>query len=331
MSYDPWTEDYQRMSLCFAKTLNWSDTDAATKAIADFKRAYTQNRHSLPQTDSERAFHLVAEAASLIDYRLPFSDENTAEKIINTAHDLLNEATTLDKNCHDAQRMLAASRCPSFEAYYRFLKDRLDQVRSDCEAARDAVCGHTILDEELARELAMRPYIRWAATLAVRALICGRYRVAADLLQELLDIDPQDRSGARYTAALVYAKLEDEQALESIALCTLRLGDPAHEDAWMLLARIALAYKRRDIQAAELFLHELMSSYPQAAAVLMRQDELPDGVFCRISVRPFSEDELTLAVSEASVLLQEGCDDGAHGPLGNWLARRAEDLVKSEA
>ena len=69
MSYDPWTEDYQRMSLCFAKTLNWSDTDAATKAIADFKRAYTQNRHSLPQTDSERAFHLVAEAASLIDYR----------------------------------------------------------------------------------------------------------------------------------------------------------------------------------------------------------------------------------------------------------------------
>ena len=46
---------------------------------------------------------------------------------------------------------------------------------------------------------------------------------------------------------------------------------------------------------------------------------------------PFSEDELILAVSEASVLLQEGRDDGEHGPLGNWLTKRAEDFLNSEA
>lgn len=331
MSYDPWTEDYQRMSLCFAKTLDWSDTNAAAQAIADFKRIYTEKRDSLPQTDAERAFHLVAEATSLIDYRLPFSDEKTAEKIIATAKALLNEAITLDTKCYDAQRMLAASHCPSFESYYRFLKDRVAQVKLNCEAARDTVSGHTLLDEELAEDLAMRPYKRWIATLALRALVCGRYRIAAQLVEELLDLDPQDVSGARYTAALVYAKLEDERALESVVARTLRLGNPAHEDAWVLLARIALAYKRRDMQAAELFLQELMSSYPQAASTLIRQDELPDSVFCRLPVMPFSEDELILAVSEASVLLQEGRDDGEHGPLGNWLTKRAEDFLNSEA
>ena len=85
------------------------------------------------------------------------------------------------------------------------------------------------------------------------------------------------------------------------------------------------------MQAAELFLQELMSSYPQAASTLIRQDELPDGVFCRLPVMPFSEDELILAVSEASVLLQEGRDDGEHGPLGNWLTKRTEDFLNSEA
>ncbi|WP_051353714.1 tetratricopeptide repeat protein [Atopobium fossor] len=330
MSYDPWTEDYQRMSLRFAQTLDWSDTQTTAKAIADFKRLYTHNRNSLPQTDSERAFHLVAQAAYLIDYRLPFSEEKAAEKIIDTATSLLNEANALDDTCYDAQRMLAASQCPNFESYYRFLADHIEKVKQDCENARKKATGHTVLDEELAQDIAMRPYKRWTATLAVRALVCGRYRIAAKLVEELLNLDPQDASGARYTAALVYAKLEDDRALESLVIRTLRLGNPAHEDAWVLLARIALAYKRRDMQAAELFLQELMRSYPQAATTLKQQEELPDGVFCRLPVIPFSENELIVAVSEASVLLQEGRDDGEHGPLGNWLSKRAEDFLKSE-
>ncbi|MBQ1839823.1 MAG: hypothetical protein II128_00615, partial [Atopobiaceae bacterium] len=48
----------------------------------------------------------------------------------------------------------------------------------------------------------------------------------------------------------------------------------------------------------------------------------PDGVFARLAVAPFSEDELILAISEGTVLLQEGRDDAGRGVLGTWIVRQ---------
>ena len=50
------------------------------------------------------------------------------------------------------------------------------------------------------------------------------------------------------------------------------------------------------------------------------QKDLPEGEFSRLNVLPYSEDELIIAIAEATVLLQEGNDLIGRGVLGRWLA-----------
>ena len=165
MAYDARWEDYQRLSLRFARSLDGSDPATALKAFATFGRRFAQNRDSLPQSDEDRAFHLVADATVLIDYSLPFAEsDERAEDIIRRAAALLDEAISLDAHCHDALRMQSAARNPSFESYYDFLRDGADEVRARCEEARELVGGSDDTPDDrirLARSIAMHPYYRW--------------------------------------------------------------------------------------------------------------------------------------------------------------------------
>ena len=323
MAYDPHREDYQRLGLRFARSLDGKDPATATRAFASFGRRFSQNRDSLPQSDADRAFHLVAEATTLIDYELPFADDQTAERLIAQGHRLLDEALALDPRCHDAVRMKQAAESPSFESYYDFLARSVDDVRAQCEEART----HASADESderaaLEADIAMRPYYRWLATLSAKAVICGRNREAIRLGEQLLELDPQDSSDVRFTCAIAYAKLEDGEGLERFAARTKPLVRAATEDAWMQLSRVSLAHKRHDMAEARRLLRRLVETYPHASETLASQKELPDGVFARLAVAPFSEDELVLAVSEGTVLLQEGRDDAGRGVLGTWIARQ---------
>ena len=94
----------------------------------------------------------------------------------------------------------------------------------------------------------------------------------------------------------------------------------------MGLARLALAHKRHDMSLAHQLLERLASTYEGCASALITQTELPDGVFARLAVPPYSEDELILAISEATVLLQEGEDQSGRGVLGTWVAQTAAKL-----
>ena len=71
----------------------------------------------------------------------------------------------------------------------------------------------------------------------------------------------------------------------------------------------------------------LVTLYPHAGETLMRQDEYPDGVFARLAVQPSSEDELIIAVSEATVLLQEGLEELPGSSL--WAAPMPEQRLGS--
>ena len=323
MAYDPHMEDYERLSLRFARSLDGRDPASAMVAYASFAHHFAQSRDTLPQSDADRAFHLVSEAAALIDYELPFADDEGAERLIEQGHRLLDEAISLDPRCHDAIRMKSAAECPSFEEYYDFLAANADDVRKACEEAR----GQAIADESperasLEADLAMRPYYRWIATQAAKAVICGRNREAIRLCEQLLELDPQDNADSRFTCAIAYAKLEDEAGLERLATRTRPLLRAHTEDAWMQLSRISLAHKRHDLAEARRLLMRLTQTYPRASYTLTSQKELPDGVFSRLAVAPFSEDELVLAVSEGTVLLQEGRDDAGRGVLGTWIVRQ---------
>ena len=59
----------------------------------------------------------------------------------------------------------------------------------------------------------------------------------------------------------------------------------------------------------------------------MRQRELPDGVFARFPAPPYSEDELIVALSEGTVLLLEGREQGGRGPFGLWVAETAAEMA----
>lgn len=331
MAFDPRWEDYQRMSLRFARSLDEEDQADAAHAFTSFGRRLAQDRDSLPQSDADRAFHLVAEATALIDYKLPFATDEEAETMVSRGHAMLDEAVSLDPLCHDAIRMRAAARCPSFEAYYDFLREGAAEVRARCEEGRAAAGDGSPERARVGADLAMRPYLRWVASLAGKAVICGRNREALRHCDELLELDPSDAADARLTAAIAYAKLEDEQGLDRLGT---RLGTHSQlgeaTDAWTLLARLSLAYKRMDLAAAHRLMGRLVELYPYAAVTLARQRELPDGVFARLSVQPLSEDELIVAVSECTVLLQEGRDSLGRGALGSWVLREALSLATPE-
>lgn len=94
----------------------------------------------------------------------------------------------------------------------------------------------------------------------------------------------------------------------------------------MGLARLSLAHKSHDMTLARQLLERLANTYKGCASALISQTELPDGVFARLAVPPYSEDELILAISEATVLLQEGDDKSGRGVLGSWIARTTAKL-----
>lgn len=333
MAYDPKREDYQRLGLRYIQELDEGDPTAAPRSFAAFGQKFAQDRDSLPQTDADRAFHLVVMAAQVVDYQLPFAGEAQAEALIKRGKELLDEAIQLDPHCYDAIRMRSSTNAPSIEARYRFLAERLDEVRTYCTQAHDDLTERLGLERSaLAEGVAMRPYWRWLASLAEGALICGRNREAVGHARELLASDPYDASDVRFTLAYAYAKLEDEKALEDLAAhypatATMRPAD----DAWLTLSRIALAHKRCDFDAARAGLRQLLARYRGGALALIRQSELPDGEFARLCVRPYSEDELILAVSEGIVLLQEGDDRSGKGVLGSWIADEVSKLVPTAA
>lgn len=335
MAHDPKREDYQRLSLRFVRELDASDPAAAARAFATFGRRFAQDRDSLPQTDADRAFHLVALASEVVDYRLPFATDAQAEQLIARGKELLDEALSLDPDCFDALRMRCSSESPTVEARYQFLLEREPHVRSACEKARDLALAQEPADGDratLAADLAMRPWRRWMASVAEEALICGRNQASIDAAEQLLADDPHDSCDVRFTLAYALAKLEDEDGLAELGrryatISPLRPDD----DAWILLARTALAHKRYDLATARELMRQLLASYPGAGATLIRQVELPDGEFSRLNVSPYSEDELILATSEGIVLFQEGVERSGKGVFGAWVAKTVAELDPSAA
>ncbi|MBQ6395006.1 MAG: response regulator receiver protein, partial [Atopobiaceae bacterium] len=321
--------DYQRLSLRFARTIGGQDPFRVARELMSFPRRYRSMRDSLPQTDQDRAFHLVARATEVIDYRLPFATDDEVVPLADEAIALLDEALELDPANADARRMREVAGRPSFTGLCSFLEENRIRVLRACEDAQDSDTeGLSGEDARLAADIAMRPYLRWLAMQASRTLICGRYREAARIGEQLLSLVPHDPSDVRFTLALAYAKLEDEAALDSLekrtqALSLMRGGT---RDPWMLLSRAALAHRQRRFPEGERLVRELVDGWPNAIATLTRQDELPDGVFARILVPQGSEDELILALSESVVLLQEGREVSGRGSFGAWVSRTASAI-----
>lgn len=331
MAFDPIQEDCLRLILQSMSRQNIMPLDNA-EFIQRQMDEYRQNPDSLVVSDQDRSFHLVAKAAELADYRIPFmADEEEAMRNDAQAEAYLREAVELDPKNWDAQRMLTAMCADSNDAYVSYLIDQRQAVADDIAAGIHA--AGTPYEKEFASDLASRPYLRWLAALSSHAFICGQYTLAFNTAIELLDIDPLDFAGVRYTAYLALAKLEctvsDIKRLrarcaraESGPQAGRRRGERGQErqDAWSLIAQINVLYRQFDYEGASHVLRLLLRSYPHCAQALYYQAEFPEGLFGRVNVEPGSGDELVLAISEATPLLQEGVGAPDCAGFSSWLS-----------
>lgn len=338
MAYNAHQEDYQRLRLRFADSLGDRTGAEALRAFATFGRRFAQERDALPQDDTDRAFHLVALATDVLDYQLPFAPEDQVTTLLDRGSDLLDEAISLDPSCFDAQRMLYVLGERDLDARHAYLAEREPEVRRLCDEAAEraarAQAGPADGERaQLAARLARQPYLRWLYAMADTSVIVGRNREAVAEGLRLLDLDASDPADVRLTLAIAYAKLEDAEGLEREVVRRLDASPtPFHlDDAWMCLARYTLAHKRGDDEAARDELRHLVSVYPHAVELLVRQTEVADGIYARFACTPYGEDELVVALSEATVILQEGAEQDGRGVVGTALVDDLRALFPEES
>lgn len=342
MAFDPVEEDSLRLIL-EALRREGKDPVRDVDFIRSCAEAYRTDASRLVRTDRDRSFHLTAQAAELLDYQVPFmQDEARIQELEARAEGLLAEAASLDEANWDARRMLVALQAPSNDAYVEYLLEHAPRVEAalaaTVEAARDEY------DREFCDDLARRPYLRWLAATAAQAVIAGRYRLALETAETCLALSPADAVGARHSGMLALGKLEADPA-EIFAWRRrheaayrflpawmqgrkISVGcDAEHpDDAWSILALMSGAYRSCDYEVATDWLRQLLSVYRDGAAALHFQAEFPEALFCRPRVEPGSLDELVLAVSECTPLLQEGLGAPDNAGFAVWVA--THELVR---
>ncbi len=324
MAFDPAYEDFRRLAIAYHDPTMDSDPYEQTRKAMAFSQQFSWGNDALARSDTDRAFHLACEAAMIIDEELPFLPESEGALAAADAQRLLEEALSLDEYCFDARRMLHAQTSPIMDDHIHYLMERMDEVERVCweradRLTRNVSAKDPVFFERMSLELA--PYLRWVQGAAELNLLGGRYRKAYDLARRAIEIDREDLADSRFTAVLALAKLGDEDELEAFVQWVVpELGEAARDDAWIRLARMALAWQNDRLEEASAHIDWILATYPHAASALTLQSELPEPMFARLDCDPYSNDELVLAVSEATVLLQECADESGRGPLGTFVA-----------
>ena len=286
MAFDPIQEDCHRLVLEALRRDNIPLTDGA--AVERLMEQFTRNPAPLIVHDRDRAGHLIAKVVEAVDYRIPFiPDDTQAEQEETAAENMLREATELDPTNWDAQRMLTALTANSNEEYVQYLVSKRDEVEHDL--ALKIASAQDPYEREAAGDLMRRPYLRWLAALASRALISGRYRMSLEAANRSLDFAPNDPAGVRHTAMLAMAKLEypaeelkrfrSAHSVPYLANTPLRRRPKDAErdlDPWTLIALMSAAWRELDYESAEHYLCILARSCPHAAEALYFQTEFPE-------------------------------------------------------
>lgn len=314
---NPHAEDFERLAVRFIDHPSTAQRySSIVEALEAFPELYAQDRDGLPQNDSDRAFWLTARSCRILDDNILFAvHHQQVADLTSQADALLEEALKLDSQCFDALRIQFSLHNDLPAAEEEFLASKADEVRESCLAQAQAT-GVMAPDKRWSASVLLRPYLRWMMNLASVNLELGRYRRCLEICHEVMDKDTNDITGTRLIAALALVKLEDASGLNQLVA---RFG---HErNAWFDLGQMIMAYKQLRMKDAAFLLHELVRNYPGAGPTLVDQREIQQGYFCHLPFTWGSEDELFLAVSEFSVVLNDGDDeDTLRTPLASFIA-----------
>lgn len=93
-------------------------------------------------------------------------------------------------------------------------------------------------DRDAWSDVFARPALRLSEAIARTCIESARYRMALSLCTDLMKRAPSDALGARFSAALCYARLEDEDALNELDAAYAQGGN-----TWLIFGRSIMLYK----------------------------------------------------------------------------------------
>lgn len=280
-------------------------------AYEELLLAVRQNPEAYIDSDAERAFALLAQAIrkfneSARDDDLLDDDQYMAarNKRFETLRGACQAALSLDATCLDAQLLLTLTTVGRPDK----LLDAL------CELEEKCADGPAFAQLDWGNPWD-RARLRLRAAISRTCADCACWKMALEAANSVLGVTESagDPLGARNTAALAYARLEDEEGLNALE------ARFTQGNAWTSLARCLLLYKLERTPAARRSLRGFAQLNQGAAYAMMRpvfvEVYLPD----RPDYAPGSFEEAMAAVHEAEVIIADTPDFVAWCQAQTWF------------
>ncbi len=280
-------------------------------AYEELLLAVRQNPEAYIDSDAERAFALLAQAMrkfneSARDDDLLDDDQYMAarNKRFEALRGACQAALSLDADCLDAQLLLTLATVGRPDK----LLDAL------CELEEKCADGPAFAQLDWGNPWD-RARLRLRAAISRTCADCACWKMALETANSVLGVTESagDPLGARNTAALAYARLEDEEGLNALE------ARFTQGNAWTSLARCLLLYKLERTPAARRSLRGFAQLNQGAAYAMMRpvfvEVYLPD----RPDYAPGSFEEAMAAVHEAEVIIADTPDFVAWCQAQAWF------------
>lgn len=273
------------------------------RAVAQMSREALRDPDAFATDGEDRAFIVLGQAVACAKREI--EDVEDAEYYGGEPSDvtlprtcaLLERALAADEHCYDARLLLVLARAKSDDEAIAQLVALEDEAHAWCSERSAALDGST---DDAWDAVFMRPYLRIESKIVDLLVSSARYRLALARCQRLLEASPADAQGIRHTAALLYARLEDEAGLDALDAAFNRQGS-----AWMHIARAVLLYKLGRADAARRAVGGLATLCPGAAFYLENPDYVEPYVPDRPPFTPGSAKESLLATYEADFLVMD--------------------------
>jgi hypothetical protein len=275
------------------------------RRLAELSRQAMRSPESLVTDDEDRAFlHLdraVRRGREEIDDELDalyYEPEAPAQRggaRLGQTQALLARCIELDPHCYDARTLDILVRCESSDDALAALDALEPEARAWCAARSVEVEG---AHDDPWDAVYLRPWLRLRSRAVDMLVQMTCYREALARCEAMLTEAPADAQGMRHTAALLYARLEDEEGLLGL---DARYGHQG--SCWMHLSRAMLLYKLGRLDAARRALVGLAELCPGAAYFLANPSYVPPYLPDRPVFSAGSEQESLLATYEADFLV----------------------------
>lgn len=264
-------------------------------AFDELKRAVQDAPESFIDTSANQAFYLVCTAAERFE-RDGEGDDALDDDAYLRARQLRHarmasdceQILAIDPACTDAHLLKALAENDNAEALLGILLDMEDAIAAEGDAWNDVL---------------LRPQLRVRAAAVRTCMETARYGMAIGKAAESLALSPLDALGCRHSAALAYARLEDEAGFEKL---DARFDHAS--SAWSLLSRVILNFKLGRMGAARRALAGYSTLVEGGAYALLRpvlvDTYMPDRPACA----PCSFTEALFAVHEADPIVADAPD-----------------------